>query len=248
VTDLRRRLLAEFLGTGLLVTVVVGSGIAAQTLSGDIGLRLLENSLATAAGLAVLILVFGPISGAHLNPVVSVADWALGRRSRTGLTAMEVGQYVVAQAVGAVGGSVLANAMFAEPLVSWSQHHRSAPHLWLGEIVATAGLVVVIVSLARSGKSSQTPWAVGAYIGSAYFFTSSTSFANPAVSVGRAFTNTFAGIAPASLPAFVAAQFVGLGIGLGLLILLYPTAANVADVLTVPHDVANRESATGVTA
>jgi glycerol uptake facilitator-like aquaporin len=242
VTDLRRRLLAEFLGTGLLVTVVVGSGIAAQTLSGDIGLRLLENSLATAAGLAVLILVFGPISGAHLNPVVSVADWALGRRSRTGLTAMEVGQYVVAQAVGAVGGSVLANAMFAEPLVSWSQHHRNAPHLWLGEIVATAGLVLVIVSLARSGKSSQTPWAVGAYIGAAYFFSSSTSFANPAVSVGRAFTNTFAGIAPASLPGFIAAQVVGLGIGLGLLKLLYPNVMDVADVLIAPHDSAGRQS------
>jgi arsenate reductase len=223
VREFSRRLFAEFLGTGLLVAVVVGSGIAAHTLSTDIGLQLLENSLATVAGLAVLILVFGPISGAHLNPIVSLADWALGRRSGTGLRAIEVGPYVVAQTLGAIGGSVLANAMFARPLVSWSQRHRSAPHLWLGEIVATAGLVLVIVSLARNAKHSQTAWAVGAYIGAAYFFTSSTSFANPAVTIGRTFTNTFAGIAPVSLPGFLAAQLVGLGVGLGLLILLYPT-------------------------
>jgi glycerol uptake facilitator-like aquaporin len=236
VTELRRRLLAEFLGTGLLVAVVVGSGIAAQSLSSDIGLDLLENAVVTAAGLAVLILVFGPISGAHFNPVVSLADWFLGRRSGTGLAASEVAPYVAAQAVGAIGGAILADAMFAKPLVSWSTLHRSEPHLWLGEIVATAGLLLVIVALARSGKSAQTPWAVGAYIGGGYFFTSSTAFANPAVSVGRAFTDTFAGIAPVSLPGFVGAQLVGLVVGLGLLALLYPTAAEVADDLVVPHD------------
>jgi arsenate reductase len=239
VTELRRRLLAEFLGTGLLVAVVVGSGIAAQTLSTDKGLELFENAVVTAAGLAVLILVFGPISGAHFNPVVSLADWFLGRRSGTGLAASDVALYAAAQTVGAIGGAVLADAMFAKPLVSWSIHHRSEPHLWLGEIVATAGLLLVIVALARNHKASQTPWAVGAYIGAAYFFTSSTSFANPAVSVGRAFTNTFAGIAPVSLPGFVAAQLLGLTVGLGLLTLLYPTAPDIADDLVVPHDTTN---------
>jgi glycerol uptake facilitator-like aquaporin len=235
VTASRRRLLAEFLGTGLLVAVVVGSGIAAQTLSSDVGLQLLENALVTAGGLAVLILVFGPISGAHFNPVVSLADWLLGRRTGTGVTGAELVPYIAAQTTGAIGGAILANAMFAKPLVSWSQHHRSEPRLWLGEIVATAGLLLVIVSLARTGKSSQTPWAVGTYIGAAYFFTSSTSFANPAVSVGRTFTNTFAGIAPNSLPGFIVAQLAGLGVGLGLLTLLYPTAGDVADDVVVPH-------------
>ncbi len=236
MTDARRRLLAEFLGTGLLVTVVVGSGIAAQTLSTDIGLELLENALATAAGLAVLILIFGPISGAHFNPVVSIADWILGRRTDTGLTGSELAGYVAVQTAGAIAGAILANAMFAKPLVAWSHHRRSQPHLLLGEVMATAGLLLVIVALARNGRSSQTPWAVGAYIGAAYFFTSSTSFANPAVSVGRAFTNTFAGIAPISLPGFIAAQLIGGAVGLGMLALLYPTADQVADDLVVPHD------------
>jgi glycerol uptake facilitator-like aquaporin len=245
MTQARRRLLAEFLGTGLLVAVVVGAGIEAQTLSTDLGLELLVDSLATAGGLAVLILIFGPISGGHFNPVVSIADWILGRRSGTGLAGAEVIQYVVAQTAGAISGSILADAMFAKPLVSWSQHHRSEPHLWLGEIVATAGLLLAIVSLARNGKSAQTPWAVGAYIGAAYFFTSSSSFANPAVSIGRAFTNTFAGIAPVSLPGFIAAQLVGGGIGLGLLALLYPSAWNFADDVVIPHEQA--PSAVGVT-
>jgi glycerol uptake facilitator-like aquaporin len=239
MTEARRRLLAEFLGTGLLVAVVVGSGIAAQALSTDVGLELLENALVTAGGLAVLILVFGPISGAHLNPVVSIADWILGRRSGTGLAGADVIPYLVAQIAGGISGSILADAMFAKPLVSWSQHHRSEPHLWLGEIVATAGLLLVIVALARNGKSTQTPWAVGAYIGAAYFFTSSASFANPAVSIGRAFTNTFAGIAPVSLPGFIAAQLVGGGVGLGLLALLYPGAGTYADDVVVPHDEGN---------
>jgi arsenate reductase len=235
VTDLRRRLLAELLGTGLLVTVVVGAGISAQTLSTDSGVQLLEDALATTAGLAILILVFGPVSGGHFNPVVSLADWLLGRQSGTGLAGSEMLSYVVAQTVGAIGGSVLADAMFAKPLVAWSTHHRSAPHLWLGEVVATAGLILLIVSLARSGKTSQTPWAVGAYIGAAYFFTSSASFANPAVTVGRAFTNTFAGIAPVSVPGFIGAQLVGAALGLGLLGLLFPHAGEAADDVVVPH-------------
>jgi glycerol uptake facilitator-like aquaporin len=237
VTDAKRRLLAEFLGTGLLVAVVVGSGIAAQMLSADMGLELLENALVTAGGLAVLILIFGPISGAHFNPIVSIADWVLGRRTTTGLSASELAAYLVAQTTGAISGAILANAMFAKPFVSWSHHHRSQPHLLLGEVVATAGLLLVIVALARNGKSGQTPWAVGAYIGAAYFFTSSTSFANPAVSIGRAFTNTFAGIAPVSLPGFIAAQLAGGAVGLGVLALLYPTADDFADDLVVPHDV-----------
>lgn len=236
MTELRRRLLAEFLGTGLLVAVVVGSGIAAQTLSSDFGLELLENALVTAGGLAVLILVFGPISGAHFNPVVSLADWCVGRHSGTGLTTSELAPYVLAQVAGAISGAILADAMFAKPLISWSSHHRSQPHLLLGEIVATAGLLLVILALARSGNTNQTPWTVGAYVGAAYFFTSSTSFANPAVSIGRAFTNTFAGIAPASVPGFIAAQLVGLGVGLGLLALLYPTAGDDGDDLVVPHE------------
>jgi glycerol uptake facilitator-like aquaporin len=239
MTEARRRLLAEFLGTGLLVAVVVGSGIAAQALSTDVGLELLENALVTGGGLAVLILIFGSISGAPFNPVLSIADWILGRSSGTGLAGSDVIAYVVAQTAGAISGSILADAMFAKPLVSWSQHHRSEPHLWLGEIVATTGLLLVIVALARNGKSAQTPWAVGAYIGAAYFFTSSASFANPAVSIGRAFSNTFAGIAPVSLPGFIAAQLVGGGIGLGLLALLYPSAGNFAADVVVPHEGSN---------
>jgi len=240
---LPRRLLAEFLGTGLLVAVVVGSGIAAQELTSDRGLQLLVNALATAAGLAVLILVFAGVSGAHFNPVVSLVDWVLGRRSGTGLTLGEAGAFVVVQTAGAVGGAILADAMYARPLVAWSSHQRAGGHLWLGEVVATAGLVLLIVALARTGRTSQTPWAVGAYIGAAYWFTSSTSFANPAVSVGRAFTDTFAGIAPASLPMFVAAQLVGGALALGLVAILYPHAPTVAGELIVPPEGSAESSA-----
>jgi glycerol uptake facilitator-like aquaporin len=233
---LPRRLLAEFLGTALLVAVVVGSGIAAQHLSRDVGLELLENALVTAGGLAVLILVFGPISGAHFNPVISLVDWILGRRRGTGLSAGEVAAYLPVQVVGAIAGSLLADAMFAQPILQWSTHHRSSPHLWLGEIVATAGLLLVIVALARSGKTDQTPWAVGAYIGAGYWFTSSAAFANPAVSIGRAFTNTFAGISPLSLPGFVGAELAGGAVALVLIAVLYPDPPAVADRLVVPHD------------
>ena len=219
---LPRRVLAEFLGTGLLVTVVVGSGAAAQNLSRDVGLQLLENAIVTAAGLAVLILMFGPVSGAHFNPVISIGDWLLGLRRRTGLPLRHVVAYVPAQVAGAIAGAVLANAMYGRSLVAWSHHSRTGGRLWLGEVVATAGLLLLIVALARTGNSRQTPWAVGAYIGAAYWFTSSTSFANPAVSVGRAFTDTFAGIAPRSVPAFVVAELVGAAIGLALVLVLYP--------------------------
>ncbi|TCO20360.1 glycerol uptake facilitator-like aquaporin [Kribbella steppae] len=224
-----RRAVAEGIGTGLLVTVVVGSGIAAAKLSpNDVGLQLLENAFATALGLAVLILMVGPLSGAHFNPVVSGVDWWLGRRTGGGLTSRDLGAYVPAQIVGAVLGAVLANLMYGEAAVSWSTTERSAGHLWLGEVVATAGLIVLIFALVSSGRASYAPAAVGAYIGSAYWFTSSTSFANPAVTIGRAFSDTFAGIAPASLPGFVIAQFIGAVVGVGLLAVLYPTAGRAA--------------------
>jgi arsenate reductase len=233
---LPRRLLAEFLGTALLVTAVVGSGVMATTLSpDDVGLQLLENSIATALALAALILTFGPVSGAHLNPVVSAADWIVGRRSCTGLTATDLAGYTAAQVIGAISGSILANLMFALPAVDWSSKTRSAGHLWLGETVATAGLVLLIFALARSARSPVAPAAVGAYIGAAYWFTSSTSFANPAVTLGRAFTDTFAGIAPGSVPGFVLAQLAGLAVGVALLLALYPGVGETADRVVVEH-------------
>jgi glycerol uptake facilitator-like aquaporin len=236
-TALPRRLLAEFLGTGLLVTAVVGSGIMATTLSPDnVGLQLLENSIATAFALGALILAFGPVSGAHFNPVVSAADWWLGRRHRTGLTGWDLGAYAVAQTMGAIVGSVLANLMFDLAPVTMSTKSRASAHLWLGEVVATAGLLLLIFALVRSGRAAVAPAAVGAYIGAAYWFTSSTSFANPAVTMGRAFTDTFAGIAPASVPGFVVAQVVGLLVGVGLVIALYPNAGVDADAVVVPRE------------
>jgi arsenate reductase len=231
---LARRALAELLGTGLLVTAVVGSGIAAQRLSADHGLRLLENTIVTAAALPVLIVVLGPVSGGHFNPVVSLADWVLGRRSDSGLTGYELAAYVPAQVIGASAGAVLANAMF-DLHQGLAVQHRTAAHLWLGEVVATAGLLLVIVGLARTGNARHTPWAVGAYIGAAYWFTSSTSFANPAVTVGRMLSDSFAGIAPASVPGFVIAQLVGGVVGLGLLAALYPQVSSAAGDVVVPH-------------
>jgi glycerol uptake facilitator-like aquaporin len=232
---LPRRLLAELLGTGLLVTVVVGSGIAAANLTpDDLGLQLFYNSTATVFGLAVLILMLGPVSGAHLNPVVSVVDWLLGRRAGIGLSGRDASAYCVAQTAGAVGGAVLANLMFDLP-TALATKDRHGWHLWLGEIVATAGLVVLIFALARTGRGGWAAPAVGAYIGAAYWFTSSTSFANPAVSVGRMFSDTFAGIAPSSVPGFVVAQLVGGAVGLGLVRALYPDVARAADEIVVPR-------------
>jgi glycerol uptake facilitator-like aquaporin len=234
---LPRRLLAELLGTGLLVTAVVGSGIMATRLSPhDVGLQLLENSIATALALGALILTFGPVSGAHFNPIVSAADWWLGRRTRTGISAGDLGGYVAAQILGAIGGSILATTMFALSPVAWSHTRRAAGHLWLGEVVASAGLVLLIFALARSGRATLAPAAVGAYIGAAYWFTSSTSFANPAVTIGRAFTDTFAGINPASVPGYLIAQLVGLIVGTGLLVALYPNAGAAAGEVTVPRE------------
>ncbi len=232
---LPRRLVAEALGTGLLVTVVVGSGIAAQRLSpDDVGLQLLENAIATVFGLGVLILLFGPVSGAHLNPVVSAVDWALGRTTRTGLAGREVPAYVGAQVVGAVAGAVLANLMYGEAALQRSETARTGWHLLLGEVVATAGLVMLVFALARSGRAAMSAAAVAAYIGAAYWFTSSTSFANPAVTVGRMFSDTFAGIAPASAPGFIAAQVVGAGVGAVLVRILYPDVGLAAGRAVVP--------------
>ena len=214
-----RRAAAEALGTGLLVAVVVGSGIAAQRLSPyDVGLQLLENSLATALGLAVLIAIFQPVSGAHLNPLVTLADRALGTRH----TPVAIAVYLVAQFAGGIGGAVLANVMFETP-TAISTTARATPGTLLGVVVATAGVVLVIFALVRTGRATAVAPAVGAYIGAAYWFTSSTSFANPAVTIGRLFTDTFAGIGPASVLPFLAAQAVGAAIGIALVLLFFPT-------------------------
>jgi len=234
-TSLARRLLAEFLGTALLVTVVVGSGIAAQQLSpNDVGLQLLENSTATVFGLTVLILWFGPISGAHFNPVVSLADWFLGRRRSTGLPLTDVAAYAVAQVAGGIGGALLANVMF-DVGTHVSTHHRASGGHLVGEVVATAGLVALIFALVRSDRGAIAAPTVGAYIGAAYWFTSSTSFANPAVTIGRIFSDTFAGIAPASVLPFIAMQLIGLIVGIALTLALYPDAGANADDVVIPH-------------
>jgi len=236
---LTRRLLAEAVGTALLVCVVVGSGIAAQQLSpNDVGLQLLENSTATVLGLGILILLFGPVSGAHFNPAVSLADWALGRRRGTGLSGSDVIAYTAAQTVGAILGAILANTMYALATLQISHHHRATGPTLLSEAVATAGLIALIFTLARTGRGSLSAAAVGCYIGAAYWFTSSTSFANPAVSIGRSFSDTFAGIAPASVPAFVVAQLIGAAVGGALVLALYPDVADSADDVVVPHPVA----------
>lgn len=234
-SSLARRLLAELLGTGLLVTVVVGSGIAAQQLSpDDVGLQLLENALATVLGLSVLILLFGPVSGAHFNPVVSLADWFLGRSTRRGLSLRDVGAYAVAQCAGGIGGAVLANVMFEVGTAMSTKHRASGGHL-VGEVVATAVLVALIFALVRSERGALAAPTVGAYVGAAYWFTSSTSFANPAVTVGRMFSDSFAGIAPASAPAFAAMQLVGLVLGVLMTLVLYPDAGATADDVVVPQ-------------
>jgi glycerol uptake facilitator-like aquaporin len=215
---LRRRLFAEALGSVLLAAIVVGSGIAAERLSpNDIGLELLENAAATAAGLYVLILVLGPVSGAHLNPLVSIADAAFGSlRWRDALA------YLPAQVGGCIAGAVLADLMFASPTVTLSHKHRASSAHLVSEVVATAGLVLVVFALRRAERSEKAAGAVAAYIGAAYFFTSSTSFANPAITVGRMLSNSFAGIAPVSVPGFVAAQVVGAALGALTVRVLYP--------------------------
>jgi glycerol uptake facilitator-like aquaporin len=227
--ELARKATAEGVGTALLVAVVVGSGIFAQRLSpGDGGLQLLENSVATGAGLIALILAFGAVSGAHFNPVVSLADRILG-----GLTTRELAAYVPAQVVGGCAGTVIANLMFELPAVTLSTHARSAGGLWLGEVVATFGLLTVILGVVRSGRTSAAPFAVGGYIAAAYWFTSSTSFANPAVTLARTLTDTFAGIEPSSAPAFVGAQVAGAAVAIALARFLHPDLP--AEEVVMPH-------------
>ena len=227
-----RQAAAEFIGTGLLVTVVIGSGIAAQRLSpGDAGLQLLENSMATGLGLAVIILVLGPVSGGHFNPAVSVVDALLARGGDGRLSVKGLWLYVVAQMSGGVAGALLASVMFDAP-PAFSETERASLGAVIAEVVATAGLVLVIVGLARARRPALTAAAVGAYIAAAYWFTSSTSFANPAVTVARMFTDSFAGIAPASVLPFVLAQLGGAAVGLALALFLFPTAASTA--VTVP--------------
>lgn len=216
--DLTRRLAAEALGTGLLVMAVVGSGIAASRLSsGDVGLQLLENAVATAAALIGLILMFGAVSGAHFNPVVTLLDRMLGTT-----TTRDTGLYVVAQVIGGCLGAMLANLMFELPAVELSTTNRSSGAFWLSEVVATVTLLLLIQGCVRTGRAAVIPFAVGAWIGGAYWFTSSTSFANPAVTVSRTLSDTFAGIAPASAPMFVLMQLVGAVIAFGLVRLFYP--------------------------
>jgi arsenate reductase len=227
---LARKATAEAVGTGLLVAAVVGSGIAAQRLSpGDTGLQLLENSTATAGALVALILAFGAVSGAHFNPVVSLADRVLG-----GLTSRELVVYVTAQVVGGVIGAIVANLMFDLDAVTLATRERATSGLWLGEVIATFGLLIVILGVVRSDRPSAAPFAVAGYIGAAYWFTSSTSFANPAVTVGRTLSDTFAGIEPASAPGFIAAQLVGGGAAIALARFLFADRA--ALELIVPHD------------
>jgi len=228
--NLARRATAEALGTGLLVAIVIGSGIAAQRQSPhDVGLQLLENSTATGAGLVALILALGPVSGAHFNPVVTLADRLLG-----GITNAAAAIYVVAQVVGAGAGAVAANVMFNLDAVNVSRHTRSSGALWFAEFVATLGLLLVIFGVVRSGRSAAAPFAVGGYIAAAYWFTSSTSFANPAVTVARSLSDTFAGIRPSSVPAFVLVQVVAAVAAVALVRFLHPDVV-AADVV-VPHE------------
>ena len=231
VSVLARQTLAEFLGSAGLVTVVIGSGIAAQRLSpNDVGLELLENALVTGAGLVALILAFGPASGGHFNPVVSVADRVFG-----GISNRQLAAYLPAQLAGGVVGAVAANLMFSLDAVSVSTHHRASGGLWLSEALATFGLVVLIFGLVRSGRLSVAPFAVGAYITAAYWWSSSTSFANPMIDVARSLSNTFAGIAPSSVPIFVVMQAVGGAAAVAVVHLLYPTVGAVAADVVVPH-------------
>jgi arsenate reductase len=230
--ELWRRSLAEALGTGLLVAIVIGSGIAAERLSpGDVGLQLLENAAATAAGLIALILALGPVSGAHFNPVVTVADRLFG-----GISNRDSAVYIGSQIVGGCVGAMVANLMFAEPVVALSTKTRSSGALWFAEVVATVGLLVVIFGVVRSGRSAAVPFAVGGYIGAAYLFTASTAFANPAVTIARTLSDTFAGIRPSSAPAFLVAQVLGLGVAVLLTRALYPDVSAVADDVVVPSN------------
>ncbi len=229
--DLARKALAELVGTAVLVAGVIGSGIAATQLSpGDVGLQLLENAAATVGVLIAIILALGSVSGAHFNPVVTLADRFFG-----GVTTREVLAYVPAQIGGGCLGAVAANAMFEAPLIELSTKARASGAHLFAEVVATFGLLLVIFGVVRSGRASAAPFAVGAYIGGAYFFTSSTSFANPAVTLARTLSDTFAGIAPSSAPAFIAAQLAGAALAVACAAALYPRLTEVADEVLLAH-------------
>jgi glycerol uptake facilitator-like aquaporin len=217
LTLLGRQALAEFLGSAGLVAVVIGSGIAAQRLSADPGLQLLENALVTGAGLVALILAFGPVSGGHFNPVVTLAGRVFG-----GVSTRQVAAYLPAQLAGGVAGAIAANLMFSLPAISISDHQRSSGGLWLSEVLATFGLVVLVFGLTRAGRGSVAPFAVGAYIAAAYWWSSSTSFANPMIDIARTLSDTFAGIAPASAAVFLVMQLAGAAAGVAAVALLYP--------------------------
>ena len=216
--DLVRRLTAEALGTALLIIAVIGSGIMASRLSpDDVGLQLLENAAATAGALIGLILMFGAVSGAHFNPVVTLVDRLFGT-----ISTRDTALYALAQTVGGCIGTILANLMFELDAVNVSHKHRSSGALWLSEVIATIGLLLVIHGCVRTGRASVVPFAVGSWIGGAYWFTSSTSFANPAVTVARTMSDTFAGIEPASAPMFIAMQVIGALLAFALIRFLYP--------------------------
>ncbi|MFP5323000.1 MAG: aquaporin [Acidimicrobiia bacterium] len=225
-----RRLTAELVGTAFLLAAVVGSGIMAERLTDDVALQLLANAFATVGVLTALILALGPASGAHFNPAVTLADRVFG-----GIDTPTAVGYVVAQVTGGILGVVVANAMFDLDLVEWSTKDRSGGALVLAEGVATLGLLLVIFGVVRSGTPTLAAFSVGGYIAGAYWFTSSTSFANPAVTVARAFSDTFAGIDPASVPGFVVAQLVAVGVGVALVKVLYPGIEAVAHQVVVPH-------------
>jgi glycerol uptake facilitator-like aquaporin len=225
--DLARRALAEALGTGLLIVAVIGSGIMAQRLSTDVGLQLLENAFATAGALVGLILMFGAVSGAHFNPVVTLVDRGFGT-----ISTRDAAVYIVAQVIGGCLGAMVANVMFELPIIELSTTDRSSPALWLSEFIATVGLLLVIHGCVRTGRANVVAFAVAAWIGGAYWFTSSTSFANPAVTVARMLSDTFAGIAPASAPMFILMQLLGAVAAFGLIRFLYPR--NVQEQTDVP--------------
>ncbi len=226
-----RAIVAELIGTGFLLMGVVGSGIMAENLTDDVGLQLLQNAFATAGILVALILALGPASGAHFNPAVTIADRVFG-----GIDTPTAVAYVIAQILGGILGVIAANIMFDLDPVDWSTKDRSAGHLVFAEVIATLGLLLVIFGVVRSGRSSVAAFTVGAYIGGAYYFTSSTSFANPAVTIARTFSDTFAGIEPASAPGFVAAQLGGTAIAVALTRYLYPDTGDYADSVIIPHE------------
>jgi len=223
--DLARRLVAEAIGTGLLIIAVIGSGIMATNLSpDDVGLQLLENAAATAGALVGLILMFGAVSGAHFNPAVTLVDRLFGS-----ISTRDAGLYVIAQTIGGCIGAVTANVMFSLPAVELSTKTRSSGALWLSEVIATIGLLLVIHGCVRTGRASVVPFAVGLWIGGAYFFTSSTSFANPAVTIARTLSDTFAGIKASSAPMFIVMLVIGAVVAFALIRFLYPRNAATGD-------------------